>query len=147
MVFQGKYVHLKHGRKQVTVRGTCACGKVSYEIEGGLYDATSCHCSMCRKASGSHSSTFALFEPGTFSWLSGQEKLTHYKSSDDMGIYFCSICGSPLAGTYQGELGWVTLGSVDGDPEIKVEKHIFMNSKALWETKPDDVQQYEEFPE
>ncbi|MEW8509033.1 MAG: GFA family protein [Candidatus Thiodiazotropha sp.] len=62
-----------------------------------------------------------------------------------MGTYFCRVCGSPLAGTYKGDVSWVTLGCVDGDPGIKVEKHIFMDSKAAWETNPDDVAQFEEF--
>jgi hypothetical protein len=128
------------------VKGSCSCGKVSYEIDGKLHDAASCHCSICRKASGSQSSSVALFPSGKFSWLSGKELLSHYKSSEDMGTYFCSVCGSPLAGAYKGEVGWVTLGCVEGDPGIKVEKHIFMGSKALWETNPSDVLQYEEFP-
>lgn len=98
---------------------------------------------MCRKASGSHSSSFALFEPGTFAWTSGESLLSHYNSSEAMGTYFCSVCGSPLAGTYQGEVGWVNLGCVDEDPGLKVEKHLFMGSKASWESCPQDVLQYE----
>jgi len=102
---------------------------------------------MCRKASGSQSSAFALLEPNAFSWSSGEDQLTYYKSSDDMGAYFCSKCCSTLAGDYTGDICWVTLGCVDGDPEIIVEKHIFMGSKASWETNPDDVIQYKEFPD
>jgi len=64
-----------------------------------------------------------------------------------MGSFFCKSCGSPLAGDYKGEVGWVTLGSVDGDPDIIVEKHIFMGSKASWETNFEQVAQYIEFPD
>jgi len=102
---------------------------------------------MCRKSSGSSSTAFALFPPGKFSWVSGEENLTHYQSSEDMGNFFCKLCGSPLAGTYKGEVGWVTLGGVDSDSSLKVEKHIFMGSRASWETTPDQAQQYAEFPE
>ncbi|MBW9259791.1 MAG: GFA family protein [Candidatus Thiodiazotropha sp. (ex. Lucinisca nassula)] len=131
----------------MAVKGACGCGKVAYEIDGELYDATSCHCSTCRKSSGSSSTAFALFPQGKFSWISGEEKLTHYQSSEDMGNLFCSVCGSSVAGTYKGEIGWVTLGSVDDNTSIKVEKHIFMGSKAPWETTPEQVLQYVEFPE
>ena len=130
---------------EMTIKGSCSCGKVTYRIDGKLHDATSCHCSMCRKASGSQSSAFALLEPDEFSWLSGEDILNFYKSSQDMGAYFCSVCGSTLAGTYKGEICWISLGCVDGDPDIRVEKHIFMGSKAPWETNPTDVYQYEEF--
>ena len=131
----------------MSIKGACSCGNVTYIIDRRLRDATSCHCSMCRKASGSQSSAFALLEPNAFSWLSGEDKLTYYKSSKDMGSFFCSRCGSTLAGTYKGEICWVTLGCVEGDPEITVEKHIFMGSKASWETNPNDVAQFEEFPD
>jgi hypothetical protein len=102
---------------------------------------------MCRKASGSQSTAFALFDPGKFRWVSGREVLGHYSASEAMGTYFCNECGSPLAGTYKGEVAWVTLGCVDGDPEVAVEKHIFMGSKAAWETSPEDVLQFEGFPD
>ncbi|MCG7898355.1 MAG: GFA family protein [Candidatus Thiodiazotropha lotti] len=129
----------------MAITGSCACGEVTYKIDGELHDAAACHCSMCRKASGSQSSAFALIEPGKLSWLSGEALLTHYQSSEAMGNFFCSRCGSPLAGTYQGVIGWVSLGSVDGEPGVKVEKHVFMGSKAAWETSPGDVLQFDEY--
>ncbi len=131
----------------MVIKGSCACGKVQYRVDGDLHDASSCHCSMCRKSSGSSSTAFAFFQPGTFSWVSGESNLGHYQSSPDMGSFFCGLCGSPLAGAYKGEVGWVALGSVDGHPNVKVEKHIFMASRASWETVPDQVKQYSEFPE
>ncbi|RLW71453.1 MAG: aldehyde-activating protein [gamma proteobacterium symbiont of Stewartia floridana] len=129
----------------MAIRGSCACGEVIYEVDGELHDAASCHCSMCRKANGAQSSAFALIEPGKLSWLTGESRLTHYNSSEAMGSLFCSRCGSPLAGTYQGVIGWVSLGCVDGEPGVKVGKHIFMGSRASWESNPGDVLQFDEF--
>ncbi|MCG8040343.1 MAG: GFA family protein [Candidatus Thiodiazotropha endolucinida] len=129
----------------MAIRGSCACGEVTYEVDGELHDAASCHCSMCRKANGAQSSAFALIEPGKLSWLTGESRLTHYNSSEAMGSLFCSRCGSPLAGTYQGVIGWVSLGCVDGEPGVKVGKHIFMGSRASWESNPGDVLQFDEF--
>ena len=130
----------------MAVNGSCSCGNVVYKIQDDLKDAASCHCSMCRKVSGSQSSAFASFEPDKFSWLSGETYLSYYKSTEDMGTYFCSNCGSTLCGTYKGDICWVTLGCIEGDPKIKVGVHIFMGSKASWETNPNEVSQYEEFP-
>ena len=131
----------------MAINGSCSCGSVVYRMDGELRDATSCHCSMCRKASGAQSSAFALIESADFSWLSGEDRLSYYKSSEEMGSYFCNGCGSTLCGTYKGGICWVTLGCVDGDPKITVGKHIFMGSRAPWETNPNDVAQYEEFPD
>ncbi len=33
--------------------GSCLCGGVKYEVSGGIQTVTNCHCSLCRKMSGS----------------------------------------------------------------------------------------------
>jgi hypothetical protein len=130
----------------MTINGSCFCGDVKYKIEGKLRDAVSCHCSMCRKMFSSQASTTAQFEPSEFSWLTGEEQLTLYESKKKFGIQFCNKCGSTLGGTYKGTLCWVTLGCVEGDPHIELGRHIFVGSKATWETIAGDTPQYEAWP-
>ena len=38
------------------------------------------------------------------------------------------------------------MGCVNGDPEIELGMHIFVDSKANWETMPQGVPQFEEGP-
>jgi Uncharacterized conserved protein len=130
----------------MAIKGSCFCGDVQYQIEGTLRDATSCHCSMCRKMFSSQASAHAFFEPDEFSWLMDESRLSHYQAGKKFGVCFCKRCGSTLGGTYKGTLCWVTLGCADGDPHISLGKHIFVDSKASWETIPDDVPQYAEWP-
>ena len=130
----------------MAINGKCFCGSINYEIDGQLRDAESCHCSRCRKMFSSQASVFALFEPEAFSWLEGEDLLTTYKASEDFAIQFCSKCGSTLGGIYQDQFSWVTLGCVEGDPEIEIGRHIFTGSRAAWEVMPDNVTQYEEWP-
>ena len=130
----------------MTIKGACFCGAVTYKIEGSLRDARSCHCSRCRKAFIAQASSYALVEPDDFSWVSGKNILISYESKNGAGLQFCSICGSTLCGTYKGKINGVTLGCIDGDPEIEIGRHIFVGSKASWETIPDGVSQYEEWP-
>jgi hypothetical protein len=40
----------------------------------------------------------------------------------------------------------VTLGSVDGDPGVEIDMHIFVDSKAPWDRIGGDAPQYQEFP-
>lgn len=63
----------------MTTNGTCFCGEVTYKIEGKLKDATSCHCSMCRKMFSSQASAFAIIDPDDFSWLTGEDSISHYE--------------------------------------------------------------------
>ncbi|MDH3690137.1 MAG: GFA family protein, partial [Gammaproteobacteria bacterium] len=69
-----------------------------------------------------------------------------YETLAGAGWCFCSECGSSLAGTEKGRITTVTLGTVEGDPGIKPESHIFVGSKAQWHEINDDLPQFEERP-
>ncbi len=128
----------------MTISGECFCGDVSYEINGRLRDARSCHCSRCRKAFNSQASAYALVNPDEFRWLSGEDQLTSYVSEHGFGLQFCGRCGSTLCGTYDGTVHGVTLGCINGDPDIVIGRHTFVGSKASWEVIPDGVPTFEE---
>ena len=130
----------------MAINGSCFCGAVKYKINGAFIDTVSCHCSMCRKAFSSQASAFAHINPDDFSWLSGESLLSTYESKTGIGFQFCSQCGSTLCGINNGSVMGVTLGCVDGEPKIKIGKHIFVGSKATWEIIPEGVIQYDEWP-
>ena len=126
--------------------GSCFCGEITYEITGKLYDGRSCHCSRCRKAFSGQASAYAEVRAGEFRWLTGEALLTSFNSQEDFGLCFCSRCGSTLCGTYKGQVHGVTLGCLDGTPDIVIEKHIFVGSKANWEVMPDVDNQFDGAP-
>ena len=130
----------------MAITGGCVCGKVTYKIEGKLREVRSCHCSHCRKTFSAQASAYAEVAPETFAWLSGADLLTTYETGGGFGLQFCRRCGSTLCGTYHGEVHGVTLGCVDGDPEVTIGMHIFVGSKAAWEVMPDGVVQFQEGP-
>ena len=124
--------------------GECFCGEVTYQLDGVLRDARSCHCSRCRKAFSSQASAYALVNPSEFQWVSGADLLTTFSSQHGFGLQFCSKCGSTLCGIYQGEIHGVTLGCLNEDPLVEIGRHIFVGSKASWEVIPEGVTQYQE---
>lgn len=128
----------------MSINGECFCGAVKYRIDGKLSDARSCHCSRCRKAFSAQASAYAVVRPDEFVWVSGEDLLTSYVNQDGSGLQFCSACGSTLCGLYDGNVHGVTLGCLSGDPEITLDRHIFVGSKASWETIADGVPQYDE---
>ena len=130
----------------MTITGECFCGKVTYRINGKLRNTRSCHCSRCRKAFSSQASAYAEVAPDTFEWLTGEDILTTYESQDGFGLQFCSRCGSTLCGIYNGKIHGITLGCVNGDPEIEIGMHIFVGSKATWEVMPEGVIQFDKEP-
>lgn len=130
----------------MAITGECFCGEVKYSIDGKLRDAQSCHCSRCRKAFSSQASAYAIVESREFQWVSGEKSLTSYVGKHGFGLQFCSKCGSTLNGVYQGVVHGVTLGCVNGDPEIEIGRHIYVGSKASWEVIAEGVPQYEGSP-
>ena len=130
----------------MTVSGECFCGAVAYEVSGKLRDARSCHCSRCRKAFSSQASAYALVDSAEFKWLRGEDLLTSYIGEHGAGLRFCSKCGSTLCGVVDGQVHGVTLGCVNGDPDIDIGRHIFVGSKAAWEVLPEGVTTFEEGP-
>ncbi len=130
----------------MSITGECFCGEVRYKINGSLSDARSCHCSRCRKAFSSQASAYALVNPKEFEWTNGERNLISYIGELGYGYQFCSKCGSTLVGVVDNEVHGVTLGCVNGDPDVKLSRHIFVGSKASWELIPDGVAQYEAAP-
>ena len=131
----------------MAIKGGCLCDKVRYETNGRLFNADHCHCSMCRRQHGAAFATYADFNPDDFKWTSGQDLVKVYETSSGAGWCFCSECGSSLAGTINGKVTSITLGSVEGDPGIKLEAHIFVGSKAQWYDITDDLPQFDERPQ
>lgn len=125
----------------MTITGECFCGEIKYKIDGGLHDARSCHCSRCRKAFSSQASAYALVKEGEFEWVCGEELLTSYIGEHGFGLQFCSKCGSTLVGVYKSHVHGVTLGCINGDPQIQLSRHIYVDSKASWELIADGVPQ------
>ena len=129
------------------ITGECFCGEIKYQVKGNLRDAKSCHCSRCRKAFSAQASAAAFVDSGSFSWLSGEALLTSYVGEHGYGLQFCKQCGSTLSTVYKGEVIQVTLGCVNGDPDIQIGQHIYVGSKASWEVMPEGVIQFERGPE
>jgi len=130
----------------MTITGECFCGSIRYEICGELRDARSCHCSRCRKAFSAQASAYAQVNSAEFRWRAGEDLLTTYVGEKGFGLQFCSQCGSTLTGVLDGSVHGVTLGCVNGDPNIEIGRHIYVGSRASWEVLPEGVTMFEEGP-
>ena len=115
--------------------GSCACGKVTYEIRGELIGPiTYCHCWRCRKHSGSSFGTTAGVKATDFVILSGEPLLSRWESSPGVHRFFAGCCGSPIYKRQDAApdvLGF-RLGTLDADPSRKAELHFMVGSKAPW---------------
>jgi len=129
------------------ITGGCSCEAVRYSLIGPLNDARSCHCSMCRRIFAAQASVCTEVDAGRFSWVKGEDQLTSHVGEQGYGVQFCRHCGSTLSIIYQGVIHSLTLGCIDGDPEVAIAQHIFVGSKASWEVIPEAANQFDKYPE
>ena len=116
------------------LQGSCLCGGVTYEIDSELGAVTNCHCSLCRKMSGSAFASGATIPTASFRFVAGVELLKEWLSSPGYHRVFCGRCGTPLLKKKDQDPDNLRFrpGSLDSDPGVKVSKHIHVNSKAPW---------------
>ncbi len=129
-------------------KGSCLCGAIEYEIAGTLGSIVYCHCSRCRKASGSAFNAIVPVLATNFRILKGQEFLKDYRNDAGVSRVFCGTCGSPIVGKRDSapETVRVCIGTIDTPLNSKVSAHIFVGSKAEWDEIHDAVPQYAERP-
>ena len=115
-------------------RGSCLCGAVMFEIRGKTTDIGMCHCSKCRKVSGTASNANLMASRDVFVWSSGEDKITKFAMADGWGCWRCSVCGSPVPMLHPGGGAyWVPAGLLDSDPGVRIAGHIFVGSMAPWD--------------
>ena len=126
------------------LNGSCACGRVRYEIRGELLGpVTCCHCWRCRKHSGSSFGTTAGVNASDLSLLAGEELLSSWESSPGVHRFFAGCCGSPIYKRNDAAaavLGF-RLGTLDTDPMKKAELHFMVGSKVPWVEIDDSLPQ------
>ena len=128
--------------------GGCLCGTVRYQIQGRIGPVEHCHCSMCRKAHGAAFSTNTVVPTSALQVVAGAEVISEYESSPNRRKCFCSKCGSQLfiRRVNRPEFTVVTLGTLEGEPTARPERHVFVGSKAPWYTIGDALPQFKVYP-
>ena len=124
--------------------GECLCGDVHYRVEDRFVYALNCHCSQCRKATGSAFKPFAGIERSKLSIVKGANDLSLF--GDERGHdAHCKRCGSLLYSVVRdGQYVQVTFGTLIDEPSIRPTAHIYVGSKAPWYTITDALPQYQE---
>jgi hypothetical protein len=120
---------------------------VRYELSGELGEFGYCHCTSCRKASGSSHGANAPIERTDFHLLSGADTLREFESSPGKLRAFCSRCGSPIYAylVASRDILRIRLGSLDTPFEKTPRAHTFVSDKATWEPIGDSLPQFPEW--
>lgn len=130
-------------------RGSCLCGSVTYIVEGQALRCHNCHCSRCRKGrSAAHASNLFTAADGV-RFTRGEDRLVSYKLPEAQRFTqtFCRTCGALLPRIdHSRGIAAIPMGSLDDDPGVRPQSHIFVGSQAPWYTIADALPQYAEYP-
>lgn len=133
------------------IKGSCLCGTVRFEIDGKVSPVGQCHCSKCRKVSGTDGNAVFYTSTKSLRWLSGEDNAKRYLVPGSKGWQscFCQACGSPLPhADSTNKIYFVPAGLLDDDPGFRgYAQHIYVGSKAPWVAICDDAPQFEEGPQ
>lgn len=129
----------KHGPRQCGMaqeyEGKCLCGAVTYKVKGPFIRFFFCHCSRCRRASGTAHAANIFTRAGNVTFLSGEDKTRRFDAPDaeQYARCFCTECGSPVPYTSRdGKVQVVPAGSLTHFADRKVDANVFWDNRADW---------------
>jgi hypothetical protein len=130
------------------IRGGCLCGGVKFEIDRAVGPFELCHCSRCRKASGSAFAAALGVRADDFRLISGAELIRTFEAPlrehpPAYRVAFCSRCGSPVPNPAPGATWFeIPAGLLDDDPILHPDKHIFVDCKSAWFSITDSLPKF-----
>ena len=128
----------------MSVKGSCECQGVVFELIGELRDVVFCHCSQCRKTSG-HYWAATQVSKGNLNLIKATS-LSWYDSSDKARRGFCSVCGSSMFYERKGiDKISVSAGSLEIPTSLDRMRHIYVASKGDYYDISDGLPQFEEY--
>jgi hypothetical protein len=124
---------------ELPLTGGCLCGGVRFEVDRVPESASYCHCTRCRRRTGTTVSVQASVPAGSLRIVQGAELVREYAPGDGWPKCFCSVCGSALwSRDPSGERFGVRLGAFDSDPGVRPQYRQYVAYAAAWEPIPDD---------
>jgi hypothetical protein len=127
--------------------GKCLCGAVNLRITGEISDIIHCHCSLCRKNSGTAYATNGFINTADFEITAGDDCLTTFAFKPGRNRHFCTQCGSPVYSSNDQDPTRlrIRLGIIESDISERPISHNFVTSKANWEDLDENLPRYDAF--
>lgn len=126
--------------------GKCLCGAFKYTVEGSFGDVRYCHCSQCRRGSGSAFSANAKVAKSQWTLEGPGAEVTEFEHKPGKFKAFCSRCGSPLyaRSLHDPDDIRVRLGGFEGNLDVRITGHVWTSSRSTWYTIEDSLPCYPE---
>ena len=118
-----------------TLRGSCLCKSVSYEVSTPFMRFGHCYCSRCRKATGGVRSTNIAVAINQFRWTQGEELVKRFDlpEAKSFARQICRNCNCPVPSPSRDrQRVIVPAGTLDDVPPGKPSVHGLWSSRVTW---------------
>lgn len=122
---------------------------MKYRVSGEPARFYHCHCSRCRRASGTGHGSNLFVDKGGLEWEGDTALIRHYKlpEAERFTRTFCNACGGPLPRAVP-EAGFVIIpaGTLNEEPNIRPQARIFQDSKTSWSCGAEELPGFSDYP-
>jgi hypothetical protein len=130
-------------KEQTTFEGGCLCGAIRYRATKPPVRGVICHCSICRRHSGSLMLAFVHFPADAFAWFTSEPK--RYRSSEFAERGFCPECGATVSMHEEAlpDRVQICIGTLDKPESVHVDDHVWTQQRVGWFDVRDDLPRFE----
>lgn len=128
--------------------GQCLCESIKFQVLKEIDAIYQCHCSLCRKQSGTHANHATMIHQDDFKWLNDLKCIHTYKKATGFTSSFCKTCGSPVPN----QIGntsyiWIPLGLLEQPIYPTKRLNFCTSSQANWENLVKSNQEFASLPD
>lgn len=131
------------------LEGGCSCGAVRYRLESRPMFVNCCHCSWCRRETGTAFVINAIIEADRVTLTRGEIAYHDLPTASGRGqrVARCQSCRAALWSHYGGsgpKIAFVRAGTLDDPSQCPPDAMIFTNDKLSWLVLPPGIPAFEE---
>lgn len=126
------------------LKGGCFCERIRYEAGGVPFNATNCHCSICRRTTGAPFVAWFSVPRSGFKLIKGSP--ARFRSTAKALRSFCADCGTQLTfehDDFAQEID-VTTCSLDDANALPSKDHTWTSSRLRWVHLADGLPEFRE---
>jgi len=117
------------------MKGSCLCETVVFELAAPPTLYYRCHCSLCRKQSGTGYNLATLVKAGEFRWTGGEDHLASWQKASGYRNDFCTRCGSTVPNPLRDSpYVWIPVGLLNEAVDMQCVGDFCTDDAMPWDT-------------
>jgi len=131
-----------------SLKASCLCGSVKFEITPPLVAFRYCACTRCRKATGAAHAANIVLPQSQLKWAAGESLVKRFDlpGAKRFAVCFCTQCGTRMPHKIAGTENYlVPAGILDDSPDARPDRLIFWESKAPWFVETTEIAKHPEY--